>query len=313
MFILILAMFTLFPTALLATECDINLKRDITDLNIEIEKILEEESKQRQSQSDRLTDTRGLRLRKFYDQCLLAAVNATPVADLSVAQITELFNIVNVIHFYAGEKEQVGLAKKLVEELVARKGEHQVVPRLFELSQMMVQSRLFDEYNELELDHQELSFPALPKISKLEKTELDGRPILQVTDEGLSIISHRFPSAGYVIVVGHPLCHFSQNARRDIASDAVLSNIMRHKSSWLIPPGRRLYFAETLEANQASNLSPFAYAHAKSDWPEIGYWGTPTFYFYYNGQLRHQLVGWPGEANIAELKKGLVMIGLLER
>lgn len=311
--IFVLVIMVLFPRLLLATECDVNIKEDVAHIYIEIEKILDKESEYRQNQLVELTDTRGNRVKNFYNQCLSKAVNATSIVELSAAQLKELFNVVNVVHFYVGEKEQVSLAKKIVGELVAREGVQQVAPRIFELSEMMIQSRLFDEYRKLKQYYQELSLSPLPKISKLDKNALGGRVTLQVTDEGVNITSHRFPEGGYVVIIGHPLCHFSKNARQDIASDPVLKNILQLKSTWLIPPDRRLYLAETLKANEEIDLNPFAHVYSTSDWPEIGYWGTPTFYFYYNGQLEHQLVGWPGKDNITELKKGLAKIGLLER
>ena len=55
------------------------------------------------------------------------------------------------------------------------------------------------------------------------------------------------------------------------------------------------------------------YTYKESDWPEIDYWGTPTLYFYHDGELKQQLVGWPREGREKQLKEALRNVGLLKQ
>jgi hypothetical protein len=45
-----------------------------------------------------------------------------------------------------------------------------------------------------------------------------------------------------VVVVSHPLCHFSQHAMRDIQSDPVLREVFLKHAKWLVPQSNRLDF-----------------------------------------------------------------------
>jgi len=50
-----------------------------------------------------------------------------------------------------------------------------------------------------------------------------------------------------------------------------------------------------------------------SDWPEISYWGTPSFYFFKDGALIRKVVGWrrdEEEAQDIKLRAGFKAIGI---
>ena len=51
---------------------------------------------------------------------------------------------------------------------------------------------------------------------------------------------------------------------------------------------------------------------AMTDWPEIKYRGTPTMYFYQNGKLVSQLIGWPKEGQKQALIDALTKVELLD-
>jgi len=44
------------------------------------------------------------------------------------------------------------------------------------------------------------------------------------------------------------------------------------------------------------------------DWPQIPYWGTPTFYFIKEGRVIQQIVGWPPEGRVKALLAALQSI-----
>ena len=57
----------------------------------------------------------------------------------------------------------------------------------------------------------------------------------------------------------------------------------------------------------------FQIVYFETDWPEINYWGSPSFYFFENSKLVKKVVGWPrGQANQrkVDFKNGFISIGI---
>lgn len=118
--------------------------------------------------------------------------------------------------------------------------------------------------------------------------------------------------SGVVVIIGHPLCHFTQNAIADIASEPELADRLQSHAVWLAEPFASLTDGAITEWNRMHPAIQFRYAETKEDWPEINYWGTPTFYFFKNGRLVRKVVGWPRDSvdeRKAALWAGLRAIG----
>lgn len=119
--------------------------------------------------------------------------------------------------------------------------------------------------------------------------------------------------AGTGLVVSvHPSCQFSRDALDAVFADKGLAPLMREAVLLLSP------YTDTLDGkvaawNAAHPDQPMRYAIHKRDWPEISYWGTPSFYFLKDGEVLKKVVGWrkdeSGERKAA-LLEGFRLIGV---
>lgn len=106
----------------------------------------------------------------------------------------------------------------------------------------------------------------------------------------------------FVLVVADPLCHFTQDAVASIQVDPVLREYFARHSTWLVPDGLSLELDAVLEWNRAFPGYPLALVNDVRDWKQVGYWDTPTFYFFEHGKVVHVVRGWPPEGRADELK-----------
>lgn len=115
-----------------------------------------------------------------------------------------------------------------------------------------------------------------------------------------------------VVIISHPLCHFSQAAMHDIQADPVLSKIFEANARWLIPQGNHLDFGVVQQWNREHPGQQAALAFRRDEWPMIDSWATPTFYFLKNGVVNAKVEGWPKEGRRSELLTALRQVGLLQ-
>jgi hypothetical protein len=111
-------------------------------------------------------------------------------------------------------------------------------------------------------------------------------------------------NANFVVVVAHPLCHFSQNAISAIAADPELSAGLK-QAIWLAPPDGNLRLDVFRNWNRIHPLQRMAIAYTKTEWPSIDSWETPTFYFFRKGELVGKVAGWPVSGHSQELREQL--------
>lgn len=81
---------------------------------------------------------------------------------------------------------------------------------------------------------------------------------------------------------------------------------------WLAPPFDSLTDGVIEEWNRENPDFAFRYVEYKSDWTQINYWGTPSFYFMKDGRLVKKVVRWPKDARgqrMEALRAGLRAIG----
>lgn len=116
--------------------------------------------------------------------------------------------------------------------------------------------------------------------------------------------------AALIVVVGHPSCHFTQNAIRDIQADPVLGDVFRAHAIWLAPQESAFDWDQFEQWNRSHPGQELAIAFRRDEWSVIDTWNLPTFYFFKDGALRAKFFGWPEQGRRAELRSALQRIGL---
>lgn len=114
-----------------------------------------------------------------------------------------------------------------------------------------------------------------------------------------------------ILVVAHPLCHFTQNAMAAIESDAALAKAFAPASIWVAPADRGVDLAPFQDWNKKHISTPMTIAYAGDGWPEVRIWQTPTFIFLKDGKVTGEVIGWPKEGNFEALRREMLKLDLL--
>lgn len=166
---------------------------------------------------------------------------------------------------------------------------------------IFVATRMFDSANEIKAEHPAMNLEQAPAIA--------GRPgihkpsKLALAPQGNSLIYQPVDLSGKVLVViAHPLCHFSVNAIKAISEQPALSALFKG-SVWLAPPGPRLNMPEITKWNADHPGATLAFMDQREDWPMFDAWATPTFYFLNHGKVVAKVEGWPPVNGMDELNQ----------
>ncbi len=191
---------------------------------------------------------------------------------------------------------------------ITKKFDYQQMYEAFIGARMLTEAgEFFAQYHGMDLDALPTFYEA-PGIKAGEPTEWVVSPVAPE----LRRQPFTFDTSAQVLVVGHPLCHFSQNAVRDIFADPQLGAVFAEHAHWLAPPDQHLAVELFQQWNRDHPNAAMTIAYKRSEWPLLDYWGTPTFYFFRDGSLIAKVVGWPAEGHRDELRDALRQIGLLK-
>jgi len=105
-----------------------------------------------------------------------------------------------------------------------------------------------------------------------------------------------------IVVISHPLCHFSRWAAEAIEADPELSSIFDAHSTWVAPADRNLSLQPFVDWKSAHPHNPIGLVGTNAGWPEVQSWQTPTFLFFRNGKLVATVIGWQREGNGAAIR-----------
>lgn len=280
----------------------------------EHERINELDRKQNQLLSDEEsilqgTDKRHLAYQKVYNDCLEPLLNKhAKLGDLSIEQLSYLFDAISHTQFYTASTEQSSVMFNLLKVLENKEGVEQ--DKLNVLSETMygafIRARQFAELDILVKKYNDLTtvdfVPAKVKSQRNIMLQKGSKATFYLEPFDLS-------SKAQVVVVSNPYCGFSQDARRYLSDNKSYRSIFSEHATWMIPADGNLYF-EAVSEDPQQDIFPFVYTHRSNEWPEIDYWGTPTFYFYKDGDLKYKVTGWD-KGRDKYLDQGLEKIGLL--
>lgn len=152
----------------------------------------------------------------------------------------------------------------------------------------------------------------LPEYREIHRATATGPTVLSLDEDGIvSRVPATFARSGpQVVVAAHPLCHFSEDAIRDIAKDTRLATLFAGRTLWLMPQDRHLDVDAVRAWNREFPGYQMQWAYRTADWPTVKRWATPSFYFYRDGKLVETVNGWPEQGERDALLAAFAKIGV---
>jgi hypothetical protein len=228
---------------------------------------------------------------------------------LSEIEISSMFSILNIATHQTNE---VNIVRNFVSLYYERERRGQLSASDSEIVlRQLLAARLFDEAIAFKLRHSGLSLE-VPSVSGIRQTSLPS--VLDVPSSGLKLVRKEFslPRGGFIIAVGSPLCHFSENAINFMSNDQQIRESVAGKIQWVVPQDRSNDALAVRSWNQTHKAASFSMVYRSDEWSQIRSWETPTFYFFHDGLLVDSFAGWPREGRANLLKEKLRAIGLLK-
>ncbi|RDH41501.1 hypothetical protein [Zooshikella ganghwensis] len=240
---------------------------------------------------------------ELYKSCIQNRIN---IKELSEQDLHKAFRLLKTIAFNTNDRLHASYMQKLLDEKLRRGGRNNYY--INEMHKIYVKNRQFSRARELENLYKSGIEKDLPAIKT---ANIAGRSFMQIKSKAIVQKPFLFPKGGYVIVITSPFCGPSRRYTDWLKTKPNLFKLFSKHSSWLIPVEGEFNTRKVLSTNSENFPIEMKYAYKKNEWPEIGYWGTPTLYFYKDGMLKRQLVGWPPEGQEKLLLQNLKAIDLL--
>ncbi|HUA78740.1 MAG TPA: hypothetical protein VL997_00090 [Dyella sp.] len=175
----------------------------------------------------------------------------------------------------------------------------------------LFQARKFEEMTAFYTQHKSAQLPKPPLY--FAKADVGQRHVVldvSSTSNTLTVRGDDIDHGSKILVISHPLCHFSQNAMRAIEANAELRRVFDQNSVWVSPPDRNLDLGPFQEWKKNHREAPISIALNQASWPEVQIWQTPTFIFLREGKVVGEVIGWPVEGNVKALDEEIAKIGL---
>lgn len=160
---------------------------------------------------------------------------------------------------------------------------------------MLIGYRKFDEARNYSTAHPHLEAEAVPLIGEL-AGNAPGDPVVYRVDKEehkLHPVHIRIRSNDTLLVITHPLCHFSRNAMAAIESDLALLNSISNLVVWMTPASMSLNYGEIQRWNQEHPQVEVVISRSHDDWPMVESWATPQFLLLRDGRVIDSFSGWP--------------------
>jgi hypothetical protein len=254
---------------------------------------------------------RRLAIGKLYAESFAGAFGEEALEHNSADDLRYLFRSAYLANFYTADPNVVHDMALAFAEMQRRD-----ITKKFDYQQMyaaLIGARMLTEAGGFFAHYHGMDLDALPTFREASGIKAGEPTEWIVNPVAPELLRQPFAidASAQVLVVGHPLCHFSQNAVRDIFADPQLGAVFAEHAHWLAPPDQHLKVELFQQWNHDHPNAAMTIAYKQSEWPLLDYWGTPTFYFFRDGSLITKVVGWPAEGRRDELRDALQQIGLL--
>lgn len=250
-------------------------------------------------------------LANHYAEYIAPYQDADILAALPAASVNLLFSAAYDTAFYSDGRRYAGDMEADLARLRVLQADE---PRHYEdIYAALIRTRDFPAAKSVLASQPAVGSNVLPGVAGT-LVEGSGPSALVLSEDGSSISQQPIVLSGPldIVVVGHPSCHFSNDAVAAIEANPRLKAVFTRYSRWVMPQDGNMQPRRVADWNAAHSAARMSYIYRQADWPAIDYWGTPTFYFFRDGKRVGKLVGWPpnGEGEMA-LRKELEKLGLL--
>jgi len=268
-------------------------------------------SKAEQESRGKSTLERAREVGSAYDR-IFGSINTRDLTVFSDDDLEALFRATNVVIFYSMRVEDLDRLKNIYRELDSRG-----------LSNENLQSDVYEAHISMRAFSDAANFraqwgrdnlePVPIVLQQMDETKAGPTALEIENDQVLRQHSLSLERGPIIIVISHPLCHFSRNAVHAIEAHTEASDVILSNAVWLAPVDRRLYIDVLRIWNQEHPEAKVQIAYKRDEWPMIDSWSTPTFYFLEDGTLKAKVVGWPEQGMMSQLLDAARLIGLKPR
>ncbi|MDN5781325.1 MAG: hypothetical protein L0H23_04775 [Luteimonas sp.] len=159
---------------------------------------------------------------------------------------------------------------------------------------LLVAGRRFEQARHFLAAHPDLDEPEPPRLLGL-RADVSGAAEMRVGEvEGTLVWAPvDLTQLPRILVIGHPSCHFTQDAAHAIEADPALRNLFAAHAKWLAPQDTGTDFTVFRRWNTEHPDLPITIAYRAAGFPMIDHWATPTFYFVDHGRVVSKVIGWP--------------------
>lgn len=257
---------------------------------------------------DLTTHAKARALERFYADAFQERQNASYIHTANPSEVKVLFQAANTVSFYTGKPAYAADMALDLERLsqagIATKDEFEDLYGAHIEARDFVQARaVATRYLRGSIQPPTVLGTVDPRKPAVLLPRRDGS--LQATPVALS--------KAQVVVIAHPLCHFTQNAVHYIEQHPALQRVFAEHSVWVVPPDRKLDFTVVQQWNNDHPALPMSFAYNRFAWPDFDAWDTPVFYFLRDGRVVDSVVGWPAGGHAKDLNEALARLGLLEQ
>lgn len=205
--------------------------------------------------------------------------------------------------FYSPVKEKLGLMENIFAEFESR--EMVDARKARALYAQFLDAREFERAELLRTRYGSLMLEPFPRLTGAKPAP--GKVwVYKLDDKGKRLKADALVSKDrQIVIAGQPGCSPTRNAFDAIEKDKKLRGIFK-ENGLLLAAGSD--FQGVLDWND-SHVIKFEFINSAGDWPGMDFDTYPSFYFVKGGKIAHKFTSWPKDGNMAEIRKGLGLLG----